>query len=72
MRMKEWFDALMLLMSIGNQDMNGCTTNEKSRDGRGIKGMLNSYTIMMLTPSRACLICDLILHTQHLTASVAV
>lgn len=32
MRMKECFDALMLLMSISNQDMNGCTKNEKWKD----------------------------------------
>lgn len=32
MRMKECFDALMLLMSISNQHMNGCTKNEKWKD----------------------------------------
>lgn len=73
MRMKECVDALMLLMSIGNQDMNGCMTNEQSRDGQGIKEKLSSYTnMMMLKPSRACLAGDLILHSRHLTASIAV
>lgn len=50
MRMKECFDALMLLMSIGSQDMHGCTTNEDWRDGQGIKQMLNFYMKMLFRP----------------------
>lgn len=58
MRTKECFDALMLSMSVGDQDMHGCTTNENRREETGIKEILKCYMRLLSMPPRTCLTGD--------------